>query len=79
MYVIIRLLIKYNVLYWKKELQYTHICYIIILQLLHYFTIKSTTIPITIITVKYIIQLNNALLFTQHSTSILKQINYTFN
>ena len=68
MYVLVRKLIKYNVINIEKNTQHNAICYITILQLLHYFINHSITSDIIIIAVKYITAL-----------IILKHIYYMFN
>ncbi len=55
MYVIIRLFVKYNMYYIEKNTQHNAICYITILQLLHYFINHSITTASNIITLKYTI------------------------
>ena len=54
MYVLTRILTKYNVINIEKNTQHNAICYYIIIQLLHYFINISITSDIIIITVKYI-------------------------
>ena len=81
MYVLVRKLTKYNTFNIEKNTQHNAICYITILQLLHYFINQSIISDTIIITVKYIttfktyllhIQLNH---FVLHNT--LHTIQYT--